>query len=105
MKKLYTEEQEKQIVQDYRGPGATMLSVGDKWGCSESTVRDILSRQGEKTKSRKTIANMSRDTRIFRDYLSGKTVGFLSGKYQLSPPRVCAILNDIQPDRRKLSWS
>lgn len=103
MKQLFTEEQQQEIISDYHKPDATMLSVGVKWLCGESTVRDILKRHNVKSKPKKRGACMSRDTRMFRDYLSGATVGFLAGKYQLSPQRVCVILDNAKPDRRKLS--
>lgn len=106
MKRLFTNEQERQIVEDYLMDGASMLTVAIKWDCAEATVRDILDRNNQPRKPRKPgIAASSRDVRIFRDYLDDKTVGFLSGKYQLSPSRICTILNSFQPDRRRKSWN
>ena len=103
MVRLFDDATEREIVEFYLKPGATLVSVGMLFKCSDSTVKDILKRHGVARWPRGPRKKPTRDVRLFKDHLQGVPVSTLAIKYRLHPTRVCAILTGIQPDRVRMS--
>ena len=108
-KRLFTDQQEKNICDQYEIEGKTAESLAIEYGCTSPTIANILKRnniniRGTKGNKGKIKASEEQQKEIARKYLTYKNVDSLLKEYDIAYGTLLRYLKNqgIKPDHRRV---